>query len=318
MTISVEELLRKATLVTGDFDGPGEAPLTIEQVDQFVRLAVNPQVMLPDVRTVRSNSAKWQESTLDFSGARIMKPGTEATELPAGDRVKPTTGIVEISTVLIRGQVPVSDEVMEDQVERAGFADTLTATIAEATGRDVEELMIMGDTGSGDDYLALQHGWIKLAQGAGGNVYVASGDAQDYQTIFRQLLTQLPDRYKRDIPNMRYYVPMRLEEKYRDILASRGTALGDLILTGTGELRYQGILIKGVPLIAITAGTPDTSYILLSHRQNLYAGWRRQITLETDRLPREGHTNFVVSARVNSQIGHVPATAIATTVDVEP
>ncbi len=318
MTISIEELLRKASMTTADFGGAGEAPLTYEQVDQFVRLAVNPQVMLPEVRTVRSSAAKWQESKLDFSGARIMKPGTEGTELASGDRVKPSTGIVEIDTVLIRGQVPISDEALEDQVERAGFADTLTATIAEATGRDVEELFIMGDTGSGDTYLALQHGWIKLAQGAGGNVFAAGGEAQDYQAIFRQLLTLLPDRFKRDLPNMRFYVPTRLLEKYRDAIAGRGTALGDAILMGTGELRYQGILIVGVPLIAITAGSPDTSYVLLTHKQNLYAGWRRQITLEVDRLPREGNTNFIVNARVNSQIGHVPATAVATGVDVEP
>lgn len=317
MAISNEELLRKATLTTADFGGPGEAPLTVEQVAQFLRLMITPQVMLPDVRVVTSNAAKWQESKIDFSG-RVLRPGTEAARLADTDRYKPATGIVEISTVLVKGEIPVSDEVLEDNVERAGFSDTIMAMLAEAAGRDIEELFIRGDTASGDPFLALQDGWLKQAQGAGGNVYNASGDGQDYQAIFRSLLVQLPDRYKRDVDNMRFYVPKRLEEKYRDILAARGTPLGDLTLQGTGELRYQGILIKGVPLFPITAGTPDTSYVLLTHRFNLYAGFRREIRIETFRDPREGATSFIVTARVNSQIAHVPATAIATNVNVEP
>lgn len=143
-------------------------------------------------------------------------------------------------------------------------------------------------------------------------------EGQDYQKIFRVLLTSVPDRFKRDMVNMRYYVPQRLLEKYRDILAARGTPLGDLTLQGTGEIRYQGILLTGVPLIAVTAGTPDTSFILLTHRQNLYAGFRREIKLETFRDPREGGTSFIVTARVNSQIAVVEATAISINVDVEP
>jgi HK97 family phage major capsid protein len=316
MPLTNEELLRKATLDTTDFGGAGEAPLSVEQVKQFLRVMITPQVMLPDVRTVTANANKWQESKIEF-GSRVMKPGVEGTRLADADRVAPTTGIVEISTVLIRGEIPVTDEVMEDQVEQAGFGDTLVSMIAEAAGRDVEELFINGDTASGDAYLALQEGWLELVRNTG-NVVASAGFGQDYQEIFKQLLVAIPDRFKRDLQNFRFYVPQRLEEKYRDVLSARGTPLGDLTLTGTSELRYQGILIKGVPLMAIVAGTPDTSNILLTHRQNLYAGYRRMIKLESWRDPREGATSFVVTARVNSQCAHTPAAAIATSVSVEP
>lgn len=326
MTLSAQELLRKATLTTGDFGGAGEAPLTIEQVEEFLRLAITPQVMLPDVRIVKSNAAKWQESKIDFS-ARIMKPGTEAERLPADKRVKGVTGIVEISTVLIRGEVPISDEVMEDQVERAGFGDTVMAMVAEGAGRDIEELFLKGDSddsiiGHGEvagEYLRLVDGWLKQAQtGTGAHSYDATPDAQDYQLIFKKLLNALPDKYKRDSANMRFYVPKRLEETYRDILASRGTPLGDLTLEGGRELRYQTVLIKGVPLFPIKTGTPDTSWILLSHRNNLYGGFRREIKLETFRDPREGATSFIVTSRVDAKVAVVDATAIAYDVDVEP
>ena len=323
MGLTNKELLQKATLSLGDFDGAGEAPLTVEQVAEFLRLAITPQVMLPDVRTVMSNSAKWQESQLDFA-SRIMQVGVEATRnLPAG-QIKPTTSIVEISTSLIRGEVPVSDEVMEDQVERAGFGDTIMAMVAEGAGRDIEELFIQGDdddtvVGHGEGagtYLRLFDGWLKLANS--GNTYAAAGDADDYQEIFKNLLTSIADKYKRDTANWRLYVPKRLEEMYRDALAARGTPLGDIMLMGDKKIAYQSIPIVGVPLVPITAGTPDTSFILLSHRQNLYAGYRRVIKMETFRDPREGATSFIVTARVQANMAVAAATALATAVNVEP
>jgi len=317
MPIPNEELLRKATLTTADFGGPGEAPLTIEQAREFMRLAITPQKLLPLVREVSSNAAIWQESKIDFS-SRILRPGVEATRLGDPDRVKPSTGVVEMRTVLVRGEVPISDEVFEDQVEQARFGETVAAMVAEAVGRDLEELMIQGDTASADPYLALLDGWLKRAQGAGGNVYNAVADGQDYQRIFGMLLRSIPDRFKRSLDQFKYFVPARMVEKYRDILAARGTPLGDLMLTGNGKVTYQGIEIVGVPLFPITSGTPDRSYVLLTNPKNLYLGWHRRIKMETYRDPREGATSFIVTARVASQIAEVAAMAIATNVDVEP
>lgn len=317
MALTPQELLEKATLGLGDFGTSTTAPLTIEQADEFLRLAIVPQAILSDVRTVRSRANKWQESTIDFT-SRILRPGTGGTRLVDGERVKPTTGIIEISTVLVRGEVPVTDEVFEDQVEGEGFNTTLTSMIAEASGRDIEELLLIGDTASLDPYLALTDGWIKLLQGSGGNVYNAAADLDDYQAIFRALLTMIPVKNKRDMANWRYYVPSLLVEMYRDALSARNTDLGDISLTESRDVRYQGIPIKGVPMMPITAGTPDTSNIILTHRLNLYAGFKREIRIETFRDPREGATSFVVTARVDAAVAVPGASAIATNVNVEP
>mgnify|MGYP003403388878 CR=1 FL=1 len=319
MSLTNQELLEKATLLTTDFPGTGgAAPLSIQAADKFIELMQAGNVMLSDVRTVTSNAAKWQEATLDFS-SRVAKPGVEATRLGTGDRTKPANSMIEISTVLLRGEIPVSDEVMEDNIARDGLAGSLERLIADRFGYDIEELLIQGDTGSGDAYLAQLDGWVKQAQGVGGHVYSATSDGQDYQTIFKKLLQSIPNRFKKGLTTEgRFYVPIVLVEQYRDILSSRGTPLGDLTLQGTGELRYQGILIQGVPQFPVSAATPDTGQILLAHRQNLIAGFRRNITFESFRDPREGATSFCVTARVDAKISQVGATAIATGVNVEP
>ena len=315
-----EELLQKATLTTGDFGGGGQAPLSIEAAQSFIETMYMDQAILGDVRTVTSNASKWQEAAFDFAN-RIARPGTQATRLVDADRVKPATRMVEISTVLIKGEVPVSDEVFEDNIVGARFGQELESQIATRFGLDVEELLLMGDTaiGAGDPYLDLLDGWIKQAQGAGGNILNAAADGQDYQAIMGKLLLSLPERYKRSIEaDGRFYVPKRLEEKFRMQLADRGTPLGDLMLTERRSVKYQGIEIRGVPNMTIAAGTPDTGYVLLTNRNNLYAGFRRNITIEKFRDPREGATSFIITARVDAKIGLVNATAIATNVDVEP
>jgi hypothetical protein len=316
MTISNKELLEKANMTSSDFGGAGEAPLGVEQVAEFLRLMQAEQAMLPDVRTVTSRASKWQESILDFS-SRIMKPGVQATRLADGDRTKPATGIVELSTVLLRGEVPVADEVMEDAAAK-DFESSLAALIADRAGFDVEELFINGDTGSGDPYLAQLDGWLVQAAD-NGNVVAASAFAQDYQSIFQAAIIAMPNRFKRNLTvDGRFYVPVILEEKYRDALSARGTALGDLRLEGKTEMRYQGVAIKSVPNFAITAGSPDTSSVLLTNRQNLYAGYQRAITLETWRDPREGARSWVVTTRVDAAVAVPEATVIATSVNVEP
>lgn len=314
MPLTNQELLQKATFTTADLGLVGGAPLSVEQVSEFITLTSAGQTLLPEVRTVTSNASKWTESILDFGG-RITKPGVEATRLLNADRVKPTTGAIDISTVLLRAEVPVSDEAMEDSPARQGFADSLEGLITDQFGFDVEELAVNGDTASGDPYLALLDGWLKQAQGSGGHVVdaAATADPNDWQAQFGRLLAQIPNRHKRNQADLRFYVPSVLEESYRAALANRGTNLGDLMLTGTNELRYQGILIKGTPSFPVTGGN---SYILLTHRQNLIVGWRRAVTLETFRDPREGATSFIVTARVDAKIGIRDATAIAKNVPV--
>lgn len=341
--LSTEELLRKAVLsVTdgnpgglansqpSDFGGSGQAALSIEQVTTFIELMAAQQVMLGDVRTVTSSAAKWNESIIQFAG-RIAKPGTEGVRLPDStgeERETPETGIVEMSTVLLRAEVPVSDETFEDNVAGQALVQNLERLIADRFGFDIEDLFINADpaySGSASDQLYYRllpnGGWVYQAingspsnVGGSGNAVDGSSYGQDYQEIFRVLLETMPDRFRRGLEqDGRFYIPKRTEVKYRDILASRGTPLGDLQLTGKGDLTYQGIDIVGVPALKIAAGK---SHFLLCNRNNLYAGYHRAMKFETWRDPREGATSFITTARVDAEVAIPDATVCAHDVDV--
>ena len=311
MTISNEELLRKATFTTPDLG----AGVSVDAADRFINLMTAQQDLLDDVRVVRHNAAKWQEAFIDF-GTRIARPGVEAQRLAEPDRTKPTVSFVEMSTVLIKGEVPVSDEALEDALggENA-FRNTLTEGIANRFGFDVEDLLLNGDTASADPYLALQDGWLKKAAGAGGHVTSGTG-ITDFNVLFGAMFQALPDRYKGALGDYRFYVPFRVEQKYRAQLAARGTSYGDETLRDRNRIRWEGIEVYPVRNWPTTgSGTLTRTRVLLTNRNNLYAGFRRAIDLESFRDPRDGATSFIVTSRVASEIGTVDATVIATDVD---
>lgn len=318
--LSTEELLRKAVLnVTGnpsgesaDFGAAGQAPLSVEQVTQFIVLLSAGQVILPRVRKVTSSAAKWQESIVDFN-TRVARPGVEGTRLATGDRKKPTTGIVEINTHLVRAEIPVTDEVLEDNVAGPAFLSSLEQLIADRFGYDLEDLFTNGTESEGaDTLLAMFDGWVRQVKDAGAAID-ATAYGQDYQEIFRALLETVDVRFLRALQtNGAFYIPKSAEIKYRDILASRGTALGDLALTTQNTLAYQGIALIGAPVL----NGVSTSSILLATDTNLYAGFHRNMRFETYRDGREGITSFLVTARVDAQVAVPEAAAVAYNVDV--
>lgn len=319
MALSNDELLAKAVFDTSAFGGAEQAPLAIEQVTQFIELMTAGQDMLPDVQTKTSSASKWQESIIDFAG-RIAYPGVSGTRNTTGQRSAPSTGIVEMNTVLLRAEVPVVDEVLEDNVAGPALAGSIERLIADRFGFDIEEMFINGVfSNTQTTSLDLLDGWLQQAQDLG-NVVAASSYGQDYQTVFKEMILNMPLRFLRRLEqDGAFYVPKRVEYIYRDILGAREDgSLGGVSLTSSNELRYQGILIKGVANNTVTSGSPDTATFLLGHKSNFYAGYQRAMKFETYRDPREGAMSFVVTARVDAKIAVPSAVVAATSVNVEP
>lgn len=318
MTISNEELLRKATFTTPDLG----AGVTTADADRFINLVVSTQEFLPEVQVRRRMTAKWKEAFMDLA-VRVARPGIEAQRLADADRVKPTVSFVEFSTVMVKGEAPISDEALEDAIGGGSFRTEVTRAVTTRFGNDLEELFLNGDTASADPYLALLDGWLKQFTLAGGNVYNATGrptaTATDMQHIMAKMLQQLPNQFQREInANGRFYLPHLFIQKYREQLAARNTSYGDFMLTTNNQVTFQGIPLRGVSNIPVTAGAPDTTRILLTSPNNLYAGFRRDIRLETERSAKEGATSFIVTARVDAQVAQRGAGVLATNVDVEP
>jgi hypothetical protein len=303
--------LEKATFTTPDITAPaGGGLLSPQQAREFLRVLIDESVLIKEANNQTSLSPKFEVPRISF-GNRILRPGTEGARLVDGQRVKPLTGLVTLSTHLFKGEVPISDELFEDNIERDALADTIMVMIAEAVGRDVEEYAIKNDvdrtSGDGADFGPLSQfdGLVKQLQtGLPAAQRLDGSGLTSYDQLFRNMVSALPARYRRDPTSLRLYVPVKHNDGYQSELAGRGTPLGDVNVVENLRLKlaFRGIPVVPIPLMTgvstIDGAEIDyDNFAILTHPLNLYIGWHRRIRVERWRDPRDGATSFLPTLR---------------------
>jgi len=328
MTAILRQWLEKATLTTADLEGgTNGGMLSPAQAKQFIRQAIEASVLLPDARNESSDSPKFEVPRINLN-SRVLRRGVQATRLDDADRVKPGTGLVELDTQLFKGEILVADEFFEDNVERESAAGTIMTMLAEAVGRDAEEIAIKSDTdrtGADDETLDAFDGIIATLQDElPANQILDVSAETTAQDIFRRMIEALPSRYRRNYGELRIYVPTFLRDTYHAELGERLTVLGDSAVVDNlaTRLAYRGIPIEELPLLSgedtINGASIDyATFAFLTHPKNIIAGWHRRIRIEKFRDPREGATSFLPSLRFDCKLGEPERAVLATGVPFE-
>ncbi len=306
-----KQIMRKADWSVADITSEGGL-LNPEQTDEFIRKLVHVQpTILRDARVVRMNSPTRKINKIGFN-TRIMKAApSSGTALSSGDRSRPTTEQVTLTTSEAMAEVRLPYDVIEDNIERGsiddnvsagpvagsgvsrdGIKDTIMTLIAERAAIDLEELALLGDTGSGDPYLALQDGWLKLS---GVVNFVDNAFATVSKDLFKAGLKTMPDQYLRNLAALRHYVSMDQLIEFRDTYATRETALGDNILQGTGPVFGFGVPVAAALQLPNAQG-------MLTNPLNLIWGIQRRVTMEVDKDIRTREFIIVVTVRVAVEI----------------
>lgn len=292
-----QELSRKAEIVLSDLSTNGGL-LNTEQNDTFIRNLIDQPTIIRECRTVPMGGPQMEINKIGF-GTRILRPAVQtigSRALAEGDRSKPTTSKVELQTKEVIAEVRIPYEVLEDNIEKGDLENTILALIAERAALDLEELIIQGDSASGDAYLAMIDGVLKLVTS---NVVDAAGATID-ATIFNNAVKALPTKYRRNRNLMRFYSPMDIEQDYRLKLSTRGTSLGDEILTGNAPVPVFGTPLKGVALM-------PQDKIVYTNPQNIIFGIQRNVRVESEKLISEREVKIVLTARVAVQVEEEPA-----------
>lgn len=300
---SNQEIVKKADIALSDLATAGR--LSVDQTDRFIRTLIDQPTLLNSVRTVAMGTPEMKINKIGF-GSRILRPAVSATPLDASDRVKPDLGSVTLNTKEVIAEVRIPYDVIEDNIERGniavsaesgagGFHQTIVDMIAERAALDLEELAIRGDTASGDAYLALQNGYLKLA--SANVVNVAGAFSKD---AVKAAIKATPDKYLRNRAAMQHFVSVDNETEMRDAYANRATALGDSQIQGNLPLYVFGSQVKGVPLMPGANG-------LFTNPLNLIFGIQRNIQIEYDKDITSRVFIIVLTARVALEIEEVNA-----------
>lgn len=307
-----KQIIEKADMTLADLSSGGL--LNAEQAAKFIRIVQVQPTILKQVRMVTMGSPQKNIDKIGF-GARILMPATSGVALaadasPTNRRSKPTTSQIQLNTKEVIAEVRLPYDVIEDNIEQArmglgvdngvtnsgkpvqgSFKDTIVQMIGERVALDLEELALLGDTASGDAYLALTDGFLKLT--TSNVVDQASGVIS--KTMFKNGLKALPKQYHRNLAALRHMVSVNQEIEYRDSLANRDTGLGDSIVEG-----FRGVFGYGVP-VEKTPMMPEDSGLLINPK-NMIWGIQRKISMEVDKDISSRVFIIVVTARVDFQI----------------
>ena len=208
-------VLEKADLALADLTAGGGL-LQPAQAQKFIRILIDESVILKQGTVVPMKSPKQLIEKIRFAG-RILRAGTESAALPSGDRTKPDLSQVELDAQLFKAEVRLNNEVLEDSIERGQLRQTIMQLMAEAISRDIDEVIIRGDTTSPDPFLAKLNGILKQSTS---NIV----DAQLQTTnkgILRDMLKSMPSAFLRNKREMRFFTSVDSEIDYRDSLADR-------------------------------------------------------------------------------------------------
>jgi len=306
-----DEILQKSDLAVSELVSNGK--LQPAQAAQFMRILIDEAVLMKQASVIPMKAPKQQVDKIKF-GSRILRAGTEAQALSEADRAKPTLGEVELDAKLFKAEVRLSNETLEDSIERGALRQTIMQLMAERIATDMDDIIINGDTASAVPALAQFDGVLKQITS---NVY-DHADAVTNRTLWKSMLKLMPTAFLRNKKSLRYFTSVDSAIDYKDNLADRATAnVGDRFVMEDAPVMYSGVPIYDVPLFPENVGTSShcTKPILLDPK-NIMVGIWRDITVETEKLVREGVFCIIATLRFHCKLAEETACVKASNVKV--
>lgn len=307
-----QELARRADLVLADLSANGGL-LDPEQANTFIDMVLDEPTILKQVRQIRMGAPERKINRIGFAD-RILKAAPQGTTpyddpatgvnnryLAAADRSKPTSSQIQLTTKEIMAEIRLPYEVLEDNIEGESFESHVMRLIAERVAVDLEEYALFADTGSGDALLALQDGWLKRMT----SHVVDNASAGVDPAMFQSGMLAMPQKYLRNIAQMKHFISVANVIKYRGKVAERATGYGDSMLTTGAPIFAHGVAVEPAPMLASDGN--GTSGIF-TFPQNLLFGIQRQVQVETDKDIRSREIIIVLTTRVALQIDDEDAT----------
>lgn len=285
-------IVEKADLAVANLITDG-GYLNAEQSNRFIDIVIDEPTLMKSVRVVRMNAPKRKIEKIGFGNRILRAAPASGTALASSLRARPDLGMIELETKEIIAEVWLPYDVLEDNIEKDNLENTIMDKIGSRTALDLEELLILGDTGSSDTYLALTDGAIELTPT--GNIVDGSAITDVTKALFKMGIQYMPTKYLRNVSLMRYYTSHHVETEYRDSLATRLTDLGDEKVTGRTPCYAYGVPVVPCALM-------PNNKLILTYPDNIIWGVQRDIMIETDRDIRARVLIIVLTLRVDVKL----------------
>jgi hypothetical protein len=286
--------LIKDAITTDNLLGAGKGGhLNPEQAKKFISYMTDETAFLKDIRLEQMSAP---EKNLDFLliGSRLIRKAAEG--MPPDELAGINTRRKELRSTKVRLAADLTTEFGEDNIEGTSAKDKIARELAVQFGNDLADLALNGDiadTGAESAFLTIGDGFIKQAKGSTETHKVDIAGMTDYKgEIFPAMLSDMPNKFKRDKANLRFYCSTNVADAYIDQLALRNTQLGDTILVNGTLVKYKGVTIFPIEYI------PD-DVIFLTHRLNFATGIQRDMTVYSKFNERKDQTEYTMYMRLD-------------------
>lgn len=286
-----KSIIEKANLEVSDLIANG-GYLQAEQAVSFVQKMIVEAKMMKAVTVQSLASHTKLIDKIGISG-RVLRAASSGRALAEADRVKPTTEQVELHTKLMKGELRLSDETLEDNIEAGTFKTTVMDMMAKHVAKDMDELIISGDDDSSDLFLRQMDGMLKSA-----SAHVVNGGTLPInKSTLKAMVKAMPKAYDNET-GMQFFTSRNAVVDFKDSLSDRNTALGDAFLLRNQPVTYYDRPINAVPMFPddLGVGSNETNMLYLDPKNWVWGIWRK-IRVESDRDITTGEWVMVVSLR---------------------
>jgi HK97 family phage major capsid protein len=308
--VTNQEVINKADLAVASLANNGQ--LQPAQAQRFLRILIDEAVLMKQATVIPMRAPSQEVDKIRF-GSRILRNGTEAVALSEADRALPTLSSVTLAAKLFKAEVRLSNEVLEDSIERGELRQSIMQLMAERIAVDMDDLIANGDTGSAVPFLASFNGLRKsITTAVHDNL-----DAVTTKATWKSMLKLMPTPFLRNKKQLKILTSNDSEIDYRDTLADRATTLGDTNFVEDRPAYYSGVPVQAVPLFPENIGTSShcTEAVLMDPK-NMYVGIWRDIMVETEKLVREGVLCIVATLRFDFKLAEETAGVKAVNIKV--
>lgn len=301
----------KADMVLSDLTSGGR--LQPDQLKQYIRVAIAKSVLMGMVRVTTIPTPEYNLPKMTTLG-EVMKPAVSGQALAYAERSKVGLDYVQLVTKHGKAEVDIPREVLEDQIERGAFKNSIMAYLGEHTSKDLENQLINGNTATGAT------AWLKLQDGLIAQTTTntsAAGNVDLDKDVLTDLDEALPQEFDEQ-PGMAYFTNRFARNKHRQSISDRTGGLSDAVVDGSNkkELGWGDRVIKKIPLFPNNLGGAfnETRVLLLGPKNAIYAFYRK-VTLDTEFAVRPQVYVIVLTLRSAIKYEHEPAAAMATQVN---
>lgn len=298
---SNQHYIEKADLAVADLTSGGL--LVAQQAKEFFELLIDESVLVSMATTVPMVSPTMEVSKMGFT-SRVLRGASEGTAVVEADRAKPALDKVTLTTKEFIAEARIPYQVVEDNIANGSFQDYFMRLLAKAVSRDMEDILVNGDTSSSDAFLSKMDGILKQST----TLVAAAGGVRLTKSQMKLAIQTLPSRFLRSQKNLAFITSKNAVIDYTDSLANRGTPLGDKKLVEAAAAEYMGYPVIPVPLFPENLGgsTNQTSMLLLDPK-NIHIGIQRDIRVETGRDISAREFIIVATVRFDVKYQHEPA-----------